>query len=193
MMTTKVLLSNILVFTAGAAIGSVVTWKIVKTKYEKIAQEEIESVKEVFSKITNENVFDEENSDETEDDISEEEAIEKEKEAYDELVHGAGYTNYSDIKQEEADNMDKPYVIEPEEFGECEYATVSLTYYEGDKVLTNEDNDIIDNVDELVGADFASHFGEYEEDSVFIRNDELEIDFEILKDYDSYYDDDNEE
>ena len=37
---------NVLVFAAGAAIGSAVTWKVVKTKYERFAQEEIESVKE---------------------------------------------------------------------------------------------------------------------------------------------------
>lgn len=40
-------------FTAGAAIGAVVTWKIVKTKYEEIAQEEIDSVKEEYNTLKN--------------------------------------------------------------------------------------------------------------------------------------------
>ena len=40
---------NVLMFAAGAAIGSAVTWKVVKTKYERIAQEEIESVKEAYA------------------------------------------------------------------------------------------------------------------------------------------------
>ena len=39
-----------LAFVAGAAAGSAITWKLLKTKYEKIAQEEIDSVKEVFSR-----------------------------------------------------------------------------------------------------------------------------------------------
>ena len=39
-----------MIFFLGAGVGSLVTWKIVKTKYEQIAQEEIDSVKEVFSK-----------------------------------------------------------------------------------------------------------------------------------------------
>ena len=43
-------LSNIIIFAAGAAIGSAVTWKLLKTKYEQIAQEEIDSVKAVFSR-----------------------------------------------------------------------------------------------------------------------------------------------
>ena len=42
--------TNFIMFTAGAAVGSVVTWKLLKTKYERLAQEEIDSVKEVFSK-----------------------------------------------------------------------------------------------------------------------------------------------
>ena len=41
---------GVITFVAGVAIGSIVTWKFTKTKYEKIANEEIESVKEVFSK-----------------------------------------------------------------------------------------------------------------------------------------------
>ena len=35
---------GVFIFAAGAAIGSVVTWKIVKRKYERRAQEEIEWV-----------------------------------------------------------------------------------------------------------------------------------------------------
>ena len=42
-------LSKILIFAAGAAIGSAATWYFVKTKYERIANEEIESVKEAFA------------------------------------------------------------------------------------------------------------------------------------------------
>ena len=43
-------LNSVLIFTAGAVIGSLITWKLVKTKYENIANEEIASVKETFSK-----------------------------------------------------------------------------------------------------------------------------------------------
>ena len=41
-------LTNILIFTTGVSIGSVVTWKLLKTKYEQIAREEIDSVKEIY-------------------------------------------------------------------------------------------------------------------------------------------------
>ena len=41
-------MKNVLIFLSGAAIGSVVTWKIIEKKYKDLADEEIESVKETF-------------------------------------------------------------------------------------------------------------------------------------------------
>ena len=41
---------GVLTFAAGAVIGSAVTWKLVKTRYEQIAQEEISSVKDYYGK-----------------------------------------------------------------------------------------------------------------------------------------------
>lgn len=39
-------LFGVIMFAVGAAVGSAVTWKLVKTKYEQIAEEEIASVKD---------------------------------------------------------------------------------------------------------------------------------------------------
>ena len=47
--------SNLFIFATGAAIGSLVTWKLLKTKYQQIANDEIESVKSVFSRRNSEN------------------------------------------------------------------------------------------------------------------------------------------
>ena len=63
-----------------------------------------------------------------------------------------------------------------------------MVYYAGDEVLADEEDETVDNVDDIVGADFANHFGEYEDDSVFIRNDRMKCDYEILKDYRSFAD-----
>ena len=48
-MSKNPILNNFVIFAVGAAIGSAVTWKFVKTKYERIADEEIASVKERYS------------------------------------------------------------------------------------------------------------------------------------------------
>ena len=96
-----------------------------------------------------------------------------------EIIKENAYTSSDESK-------DKPYAIPPEEFGEIEgYVQTSLTYY-ADKILTDEDDNIIDDVEDIVGKDFARHFGEYEDDSVFIRNDSKKHDYEILKDFRSY-------
>lgn len=82
----------------------------------------------------------------------------------------------------------KPYIISPEEFGESgNYTQISLTYY-SDGVLADDEDEIIEDIDDTVGEDFADHFGDYEDDSVFVRNDRLRCDYEILKDNRSYHD-----
>ena len=102
-----------------------------------------------------------------------------------------GYVNEQVMKEKEMEDeetVEKPYVIAPEESWEQDYPTITLTYYEGDGVLADDNDKIIDNIDELVGEDFADHFGEYEDDSVYIRNDAFKIYYEILRDYGKYWD-----
>ena len=184
-MEMKNLLGKAVVFAAGAAVGSVVTWKIVKTKYEQIAQEEIDSVKEFYSKrAANEN--------ESEPDSNPNEVSEEDVKEYKDIIEKANYiteSNTTEIQNdyEEDKEMDRPYVISPDEFDENGYETISLTYY-ADGVLVDEFGGKIDEEDwgEMIGADFADHFGEYEDDSVFVRNDSFKIDYEILKDLRNY-------
>lgn len=185
------MLSKFMIFAAGAVIGSAVTWKLVKTKYEQIADEEIASVKEVYSRRRAE----------------EESESKKIKELGKAMTEGfvdgfshpdkedvnkyRNYANeYKSSEEKEEDNMpvrSLPYVISPEEFDELGYETVSLTYY-ADGVLTDDGDNIIEDVDDLIGEESLEHFGEYEEDSVFVRDDEKEIDYEILRDQRNYYD-----
>ena len=61
-----------------------------------------------------------------------------------------------------------------------EYTKVSLFYFE-DGTLADEYGEVVDDVEEIVG-DGLEHFGEYEEDSVFMRNDAKRCDYEILRD-----------
>ena len=78
-------------FVAGGALGSLATWMFVKKKYEQIAQEEIDSVKEVYSKRKPKT---EKNDDD------EEEAIQvdkKEVAEYEKIIETTGYSKYSDI------------------------------------------------------------------------------------------------
>lgn len=179
-------LLGVFIFAAGAAVGSVVTWKLLKTKYERIAQEEIDSVKEAFSQRVNSDDNDIKND-------TEKDKTEDDDEEYFVRVNDLGYTRSSvsyvnEVKKKGGGTVKRPYVITPDEFGEIyEYDTISLRYY-ADKVLTDEDDVVITNVDEIIGEDSLTHFGEYEDDSVFVRNDEMKADYEILLDLRKYYD-----
>ena len=167
-------ISNLLFFVAGAAIGAVATWKIVKTKYERIANEEIESVKEVFSR----------KRETSSGYVSPAEAVE---EANRVIEDYKTMLQENDYDCEEDSDMNRPYVIPPDEFGECEYDTVTLTYYP-DGVLTDELDDVIYDVDGVVGEESLKHFGEFEDDSVCVRNDRDKTDYEILLDPRNYSD-----
>lgn len=179
-------------FVLGAAMGSVVTWQYVKKKYEQIAQVEIDSVKEIFSRkeshadveiTTTEPQMAKVSKPEEKPDITE----------YAAMIEREGYTNYSNVVtergKEEQETMEiKPYIISPEEFGEFEdYERISLSYY-ADQVLADEDDERVEDADNVVGLDSLTHFGEYEDDSVFVRNDRLKCDYEILLDQRTYSD-----
>ena len=79
-----------------------------------------------------------------------------------------------------------PYIIPPEEFGENEdYDTISLTLY-SDGVLADDADKPITDIDEVIGNESLEHFGEYEDDSIFVRNDKLKCDYEVLIDERKY-------
>lgn len=161
-------------FLFGAAIGSVVTWYCVKDKYAQYANEEIESVKEMFSAR---NAKKEEKNPIPDNSGKDGESIA----AYAKKLAEEGYTNYSNAETipEDKPVVKKPYVIPPEEFGEAGYDRISFTLY-ADKVLADDGDMPVEDVEGTVGIDSLSHFGEYEDDSVFVRNDRLKVDYEIL-------------
>ncbi|GHV42413.1 hypothetical protein FACS189490_11320 [Clostridia bacterium] len=176
MMNTKIV--AIFAFGVGAAIGALSAWKYAKRKYERIAQEEIDSVKDAFSKR----------------DVAATNAKEKPSiKEYTEKLREHEYTNYSNTEHDEEREKktaeeDKPYVISPDEFGENdEYESISLTYYD-DQILADDNDDLIEDVEDIVGFESLGRFGEYEDDSVFVRNDRLKCDYEILKDQRKYLD-----
>lgn len=202
---------GIISFAAGAAIGSVATWMLVKNKYEQIAQEEIEEVREVYMNAIRKT---EEVDDEHEESAPVNEAPKvAELKSYNDVVKESGYINYGNITEAEVEEMvkektkeiveecndilkktedkvnNKPYVIHPDEFGD-EYNVVTLVCY-NDKVVTTYDTGEVltdEEVEKLVGLDSLSRFGEYEEDSVFVRNDSIKLDYEILRDEENYSD-----
>ena len=199
------MLKGVLIFVLGAAAGSLATWKLIEKKYKDIAQEEIDSVKDTFSKMKKneypdkledypdfEEFDDSDDSDDVEEEPKPEQKIDRNNKPdiveYAKILSETGYTNYAERQDKkekkgvEPVEDERPYVISPDEFGEKDgYENVTLTYY-ADGVLTDYFDNVISNIDEVVGFDSLDHFGEYEDDVVFVRNEKMETDYEILRD-----------
>lgn len=209
-------LCNVLLVTVGAAIGSLVTWKVAKTKYEQIAQEEIDSVKEEYKRvmdlqrkevdlyrnkqtaIQNES---EESSEEQnneyypDDDERDFTANEKEQIEYYKLT-----SRYRKTEESDDDKINKEGDEEEEDL---------VQYVNGPYVISPEefgdepsfstqpldyfaDGVLADgwgielDLDETIGEDAIDHFGDYVDDIVYVRNERTEIDYEVTRDPRTY-------
>ena len=203
------------IFTAGAAIGSVVTWKVIKTKYEQISKEEIESVREEYQRLTKimrmeidacrkataahtkdedtvDNDYDDNDDDYPEDD--DRDFTEKEKEQIEYYKITSRYRgSYTENNEEGGENGDDevpyingPYVITPDEFASSPpgYNACPLDYYK-DGILADGWGVQMD-IEETIGEEALEHFGEYVDDIVYVRNERLELDYEVTQDPRTY-------
>ena len=163
-------INNFIIFTAGVVIGTLAASRYFKEKYEKISKEEIESVKEVYKK--KEEQF---------------KTVPKEVEVNKDTKVNEYKNIVSKYDKGESEMRDEigPDVILPEEFDEEGYETISLTYY-ADGVLADEQNFPIEDIEDTVGNEALNSFGKYEDDSVYVRDDDKGIDYEILLDIRKY-------
>lgn len=164
---------DLIAFSLGVAVGSVVTWKLIEKKYKDIADEEIKDVTEHFKAKT-------------------EEA--KGKVEYEENV--AIYSSpevsyiYPAPKERLEENNtcfnDHAKIISPESYGEDGYETKSYTYYANNILIDLETKKEVKNPKEILG-NALEHFGDYgEDDSVYVRDDKKKCDYEVLKSENNY-------
>lgn len=186
-------MNKVFIFVLGAAAGSLLTWKIVEEKYKRIADEEIQSVKDAYKnrdktvkELTNEKTKVANVSDWTMNEVK----IEDERE-YANIVEGLSYSKQEEdderyiVKVDVGEEVIEPFVIEPEDFGEMPgYDTESWSYHI-DGIVTDEEGEIVTDYESVVG-DIEKHFGEHDDDSVYVRNDNNKCDYEILRYYKPY-------
>lgn len=198
---------KVIIFISGVAAGSFVTWRLLKEKYIRQTQEEINEVREHYRKKK-------ESEEVTVDSNGTTETNEKpDLIAYAAKLTKNGYIDYTDpksivkatgdtidavVQKTNEESLDPvilndpsyqpPYIISPEDFAiDDEYTIVNLNYYI-DGVLTDEDDNIVENVDDVVGLENLNHMGEYEDDALHIRNENYKCEYEILLSRRLYHD-----
>lgn len=208
-------LCKVLVFAAGAAIGSIITWKIVKTKYEQIAQEEIDSVKDEYASLMQKardalkaSVANKEEEPEVEQeddeypDDDERDFTDHEKEMIEYYKITSKYSGQSKDEESKDENIEEggngdendlgfpyingPYVISAEDFNSSPpgYNAQPLDYF-ADGVLADGWGMPL-NIEETIGEEALDHFGEEQDDIIYVRNERNEIDYEVTKDPRTY-------
>lgn len=187
-----------LLFVAGAGTGFVVGYLLSKKKYEKKADTEIESVKRAFNKHLEELYKDGELKDipETRNGYTKKSESNQKQEGKPNIErsplptdpvddkykdYSAPYRISGDKTKKEAPKKEGPYVISPEEFMTSSYEAVTLLYY-ADGVLADDDNNVISSYRDMIGPNALECFGQYQDDTVYVRNDKEKIDYEILLD-----------
>ena len=194
-----------ILFTAGAVIGSLVTWKVVKTKYEDIAHEEIDSVKEEYTRLMVSMKKKLNDSATYKDDNNEDDESEKNTDNIDDSI----MTNYNEIvksyrssdeeennqnekegEEKEEDNdgvsyMEAPYVISPDDFGSIPGYNVEPLDYFADGILADGWGVELD-IAETIGEDAVNHFGDYDDDVVYVRNEQTKLEYEVTRDPRTY-------
>lgn len=168
--------TGILIFCFGAAVGAAGAWIFTKKKFEELARTEIESVKEVY-KARAESTDISEKGMATVDGPEERSA---DMMAYYKNIKENGYDGKSSADISEK-SPSAAHLISPDSFGELDYEQISLNYW-ADGFLTDENDDIIENSTDILGDKALTSFGEYEDDIVYVRNDELRVDYEVVLD-----------
>ena len=190
---------NALYFVAGAAVGALGAWYFAKKKYEKIAQDEIQSVTDAFSERLDKlarNSMDDPSIRPTPEELEREATKPGDRNIIDyaAVLSKQGSTDYTKFSKDEeeptetedseisVDTAAGPVIICPDDYGEIpEYEQLSWIYF-ADHVLTDDDYSLITNYEKWIGDGALQHFGEYEDDAIHVRNDKLKCYIEVVID-----------
>jgi len=206
------LFKQCLIFGAGAAAGFVAAFLLTKKKYQKIAEEEIESMRDYFSEKSDaskdKTITDTERA--SHEALKNEMIREKEPEKrvrtdYRKIAAEYMETNrpddaekswlenpYPDMINEDHPKDDapaeNPYTITADQFvnEKRNFDKVTLLYFEENGVLCDDAERITEDIDQSIGSNNLDKFGEYEEDVAYIRNERLGIDYEVLLQHSTY-------
>jgi len=191
------------IFAAGAVVGVLAAKTYFSTKYKQQAEEEIRQMRDYIQKKEAQIKAEAEEKEETSspDNFA---SLAKDEEAKSAYFKYATAMPVNDISKEDFEEMkerlagsehpeeehDEPYILTVEEFedGKPGYDSIGLSYYRGDDSLVDDAEELVD-VDETVGEENLDVFRRSDQDSIYIRNDRIGVDYEIIAIDGNFYDD----
>lgn len=201
-MSKGTIISAFASFAVGVSVGWFVSSRLLKHRYEQKAEEEIAKVREFYvdkEEKVKTAVKAKEAKTEYKGEPEATDAPDPKAQSsfdmsnYKETVASNAKRNYSgyfakDQKiitiVDDPKERSGPYMISPDDFGERaddDYDCETYYFYK-DGTVADADNNLIDNYSEIVGTECLNNFGYYPEEpySVFVRNDKLKLDVEII-------------
>ena len=189
------MIKEIAIFGIGAAVGFAGSWFLFKKKYEIKADHEIDEVKKYYldKYLTQQKKLEklEEDSEKIDKAIEDYKEKEEKKDASIMAYNKIGKEE-DEVKAEaespEEDEPTKPYLITEDEFlnDKNEYDKISLTYYIFDDTLADESDEMVD-IEETISSDVYNQLADTDTD-LYVRNNVLETDFEIMRVEGSFHD-----
>lgn len=180
------LASHLIVYGVGVGVGILITKRYYKEQSERLLAEELAREAKIRVKSKKRHLVDHDTLPKMAGDL----VITKEDlEGYEQVLDDNPYNlnwdstelNYEEEKKNRSD--DAPYVISKDEFDydKPEYGKIDLEYYQMEQVLLDDRTEPMTDVDDIVGEANLKRFGHGSGDRrlVYIRNEELETDFEI--------------
>jgi len=185
-------IKSTLLLTSGLVIGGgagfFVTKKMLEQRFEADLNLQIAEVKDYYKLLRKEGEYAQLIK-------PEEKLVEQPK--YEEII--SEYSGEDEVENEEAivvepyeeeRNADEPYVISIDEYmnDREDYDKNTVSYFEIDDVLCDDREQVIPDIEATVGTDALTKFGVKSNDNkvVYVRNERLAADFEILLDTRSY-------
>lgn len=180
------------VFCVGAIVGATSCYFLLNNHYKKLAQTEIDSVKEYFAKRKEQK--EQENDIPKEQEKTNSERIETEVVDYGEYAAkkiGDQLQENEKNRREEvmvkyehpSDEDTLPYIIDDKTVGSVSfYSRATLLYYMGNDTLVDEESDEpVDDIEGTIGFDNLEILKSIPETTIYVRNVGYGIDYEVIK------------
>lgn len=202
-------MKKVFTFLAGAALGSIVTYKVTERYFNKLIDQEIESVKETFKERLAKIEESEARTNNIIGIIDPKEVSNDDKSILKEKVEAFGYAVGIDVAEEETESQQveeivseeddseytvpvevareyiPPYMITETEFGEFGNEEETLMFFTDGKIV-DEGEELIVDPESVVG----NALSEFERDPyierVYVRDENIEKDYIILKSEKTY-------